>query len=367
MKQWPGRVRALVRRERAHSYVLIVLLSFAGTVSGTRLFLELTGYPQIGHGSLHIAHVLWGGLLLFAACLLLLITANRWALLLGAVLGGIGMGFFMDEIGKFITASNDYFFPAAAPIVYAFFLLTIMVYLQIRRPQPVDSRTELYRVLDQVSELLDSDLQQSELLETRHRLEQLVEREQDPALVQLAQSLLGFLGSPAVRTAPANPGLLERAAAAIERLQQQWLTQARLRWILTTGLMVLAASSTLNLIRLSLGAGQPEALEAFILQLIESKPVAGFPALNGYLVQTGVQAAAGLLCLLAAVLLLFSRFGAALNLAYYGLLLNLTIGNVLIFYFEQFSTILPAALQFVLLLGVLDFRSRFSSSLPPAA
>jgi len=361
MKLWLGRVRTPVRRERAHSYVLVLLLSFAGTVSGTRLFLELTGYPQIGDGNLHIAHVLWGGLLLFAACLLLLITANRCALLLGAVLGGIGMGFFMDEIGKFITASNDYFFPAAAPIVYAFFLLTILVYLQIRRPQAVDSRTELYRVLDQLSELLDSDLQESELQQARRRLEQLVEREQDPALVQLADSLLGFLNSTAIRTAPANSGFLDRATAAFEQLQQRWLTQPRLRWMLAIGLLVLAVTSSLNLLRLSLGAGQPEALETFILQLIESKPVAGFPALNGFLVQTGVQAAAGLLCLLAAVLLVFSRTSAALNLAYYGLLLNLTIGNVLIFYFEQFSTILPAALQFLLLLGVLDFRSRFSS------
>jgi hypothetical protein len=27
----------------------------------------VTGYPQIGNSTLHIAHVLWGGLLLFGA------------------------------------------------------------------------------------------------------------------------------------------------------------------------------------------------------------------------------------------------------------------------------------------------------------
>jgi hypothetical protein len=34
----------------------------------TRLFLALTGYPQIGNSVLHIAHALWGALLLLVGC-----------------------------------------------------------------------------------------------------------------------------------------------------------------------------------------------------------------------------------------------------------------------------------------------------------
>ncbi|HEY5903448.1 MAG TPA: hypothetical protein VIU39_12900, partial [Anaerolineales bacterium] len=54
-----------MRREAAERYMFITLLSFSVSVSVTRLFLSLSGYPQIGGGELHIAHVLWGGLLLF--------------------------------------------------------------------------------------------------------------------------------------------------------------------------------------------------------------------------------------------------------------------------------------------------------------
>ena len=66
-------VRKPVKREGAEKYLLYTLLSFAASVALTRLFLELTGYPQLGSSELHIAHVLWGGLLLFVASLLPLI------------------------------------------------------------------------------------------------------------------------------------------------------------------------------------------------------------------------------------------------------------------------------------------------------
>ncbi len=122
-----------VKRPGAENYLLLSLLSFALSVAGTRLFLELTGYPQLGNSELHIAHVLWGGLLLFVAALLPLIYANRWVYSTSGILSGLGVGLFIDEVGKFITQSNDYFYPPAAPIIYAFFLLVVLLYQRVRR------------------------------------------------------------------------------------------------------------------------------------------------------------------------------------------------------------------------------------------
>ena len=78
----------LVQRDNAPKYILIMVVSFATTVVVTRYYLELTGYPQIGGGELHIAHLLWGGLALFIASLLPLIFANRRGYDWTAVLSG---------------------------------------------------------------------------------------------------------------------------------------------------------------------------------------------------------------------------------------------------------------------------------------
>src|SRR5690349_6702655 len=118
MKAQPSRPSATGRVERAGApgYLMLLAVSFGVTVIVTRVFLALTGYPQIGNDTLHIAHALWGGLLLAVAVGLLLTYANTRLLPVGALLGGVGTGLFIDEIGKFITQRNDYFFPLAAPL-----------------------------------------------------------------------------------------------------------------------------------------------------------------------------------------------------------------------------------------------------------
>ena len=163
----------LVKQNGADSYLLVLMASFGATVIIVRLLLELSGYPQIGDNTYHLAHLLWGGLLLFLGLLLLLLVSNRWVFWVVAVMGGAGVGLFIDEVGKFITESNDYFFPLAFPIIYAFMLVCVWIYLRVRRHRPSDTRTLLYHALDDLKQVLDNDLdpfEHSELLETLDRV-----------------------------------------------------------------------------------------------------------------------------------------------------------------------------------------------------
>jgi hypothetical protein len=74
--------------DRSSRLMLIVLVSCAVTVALTRLFLVLTGYPQIGGSTFHLAHALWGGLALFLASTMALVMQNRGAAVIIALLTG---------------------------------------------------------------------------------------------------------------------------------------------------------------------------------------------------------------------------------------------------------------------------------------
>ena len=105
------------------------LIMAVAAILGIRLGLHLTGYPQLGGGGLHIAHMLWGGLGMLVAIILMLEFSNRTAREWAAIVGGIGFGTFIDELGKFITSDNNYFYQPSIAVIYVIF---ISLFLSIR-------------------------------------------------------------------------------------------------------------------------------------------------------------------------------------------------------------------------------------------
>ncbi|MET0557339.1 MAG: hypothetical protein ABW065_01530 [Solirubrobacterales bacterium] len=87
-----------------------------------RTQLYLTHYPQLGGHGLHIAHLLWGGVFMVVALAILLSLLGRRARQVAALVAGVGFGFFIDELGKFITADNNYFYKPAAGLIYLIFI-----------------------------------------------------------------------------------------------------------------------------------------------------------------------------------------------------------------------------------------------------
>jgi hypothetical protein len=360
MHRFTSNIRRPVRRPGAEQYLLITLLSFAASVSLTRLFLEMTGYPQLGGGELHIAHVLWGGLLLFIAAILPLLVANRWSYLWGSILAGTGVGLFIDEVGKFITQSNNYFYPLAAPIIYAFFLLTVLIYLRVRKPETGEPRSELYQAFDSMEEVLDHDLDSRERDELKRRLKHVIETSDQPDLKRLAIELMEFLESDAVRLVPQQPPLLSGLKERWRSFEAKYISRQRLTFFLAGGLVGLGLVSLWNMSRaLPIGA-QPTSLETIMMRLIEAGQLRGQTSLNWFAARLALESTVGLLLIVSAGLLIAGKTQLGVSMAYLGLLLSLTTVDLLVFYFDQFSTILTAGVQFGLLLLLSYFRDHFT-------
>lgn len=154
--------RHLMRNLEAASLLELFLVTAAFSVLGIRFFLALTGYPSFSPGNLHIAHVLLGGVLMMVALVIALAYINKSAYYLVAVLGGFGFGAFIDELGKFITGDNNYFFrPTVALIYIVFILLYLAIENFVNKPQ-LSEEERLINVLEIAKEVVLEDLDHRE-------------------------------------------------------------------------------------------------------------------------------------------------------------------------------------------------------------
>lgn len=351
-------LRKLVQRENAVRYMMISLLSFVATVSLVRSFLALTGYPQIGSGTLHIAHVLWGGLVLYIAAILPLIYLNPRLHIIGAILSGVGMGLFIDEVGKFITSQYDYFFPAAAPIMYVFFLLVVILVIMIQRPKVVDGRAELVQALEIVREQLYRPLEPVERVHIEGDLGKVIKADPDSLYQEMAKRLLELVRSDP-RTAPeTRPAWWLRLTKQLER----WLTERRLSWLLGVGMVLLGLITLKNPWQVWLEQVVPNSALVAFLHSHAGRQIAPTDAPVLFNTRLVLEVLIGILLLVSAGLLMAGKKRLACNLGYFSLLLSIVVLDMLLFYFEQFSTVVIVKLQFIVLFGVIFYRMRYLRS-----
>ena len=182
----------------------VFLVAAVGCVLTIRFMLAATGYPQLGGGGLHIAHMLWGGLGMLVALLLVFVSLSRGGFFAAALIGGLGFGAFIDEIGKFVTSNNDYFYRPAVAMIYVAFMLLYLAGRMIEHLVRPASRTYLANALEILKEAAARDLTTQEMERARAYL-----REAGPE-EPLAPAISAVLDR-AEAIPPNPPGLFARA------------------------------------------------------------------------------------------------------------------------------------------------------------
>lgn len=335
--------RSAVKRYQADRYLFIFLITFVLTVIALRVVLWAAGYPQLGEDVLHVAHVFWGGLALFTASVVLLALANRWALTVGAILSGGGVGLFMDEVGKFVTRSNDYFSPAAAPIIYALFLLTVSIYSYVRRPPEQTARGEMYRAFEQMGHVLDGTITRPDLEALARRLRVVRATTKDGAIVELAASMLNVVQK-ASAMAPAKPSAWRRWASTLgEGLKRLVFTPRRLQ---------------LTLVALLIASGVYQLLNGALAPLRDGSSQSLASGLGlGSLLEIGV----GLSSFAGGVLIASGHHERGLSLAIGSLAVGLTFAALFVLYEDQVKGLFITLVQWIALIVALSFKRAYTA------
>ncbi|MGB0121251.1 MAG: hypothetical protein WBP55_09900 [Solirubrobacterales bacterium] len=208
MDKRPRLINNPIRRFDFVQKLELFLLTSVATILVIRTQLWLTNYPQLGGGGLHIAHLLYGGIFMLIAIWISVIYMNRGSRTVAAFIGGVGFGFFIDELGKFITSDNNYFYKPAAGIIYIVFIVLFLITRELSRRQVLDQKTALANAMSYLPATVAGDFRRDDL-ETATRL--LNQADQDDPRTRLTREFF----KEAIVSPTKEPS---RLAVAIERI-----------------------------------------------------------------------------------------------------------------------------------------------------
>jgi len=337
-----GRIN-LNRRVNAVAYMEIFFVAAVTSVLAIRLFLALTGYPQIGGGGLHIAHMLWGGLLMLGSLIILLCFIGQTSERLATLIGGIGFGTFIDETGKFITSDSNYFFQPAISIIYILFVALFVFMRALESRQHFTEQEYVLNALRVIEEVVVRDLDEDE----RRKAEDYLRAGGSASYLHVAlQKVL----SHAVTVTPKSPGLIERAKSFVADIyrsaaRQWWFSFGVIAFFLgQLGIQLLYAFILVFIIGLGWN-------EIFDFRLI-NRIIVNFLHLTfvdwieiGFSLLSGAFVMWGIVCMRRSRLKAFAWFERSI-------LISILITQVFAFYKEQFSALLGLFLNIAVLFAV---------------
>lgn len=326
----------MVRRSSGAALVQAFVLLAVLTILITRAYLHATGYPQIGGATLHIAHALWGGAAMVTALLLQFLFTGRRVRHWAVAVGGIGFGLFLDEVGKFVTKTNDYFYAPSFSIMYVVIVLLLLVNRAVQDFRPPTARDDLLEAVDATSDGLVGGITAVTRAQIHGLLKSATDRGADPAAADAVARVLD-----SCRPLPPDP--VEKFGRWLARTEARTLVGARLS---------LACGAALTLFSLV-------GLISAILTITHDVQASTGGAVTA-IGQLCGSALAFLLCAGAWTMRLTGRGGplGPLKLLRAASLVTMLLTEVFDFTAQQLGALLNVVVGLVAL-GVFDYRIRF--------
>ena len=328
------------------------LVCAIATILIVRTQLWLTNYPQLGGKGLHIAHLLWGGLLMLVAIVVLLAFVSPSARAVAAVVGGVGLGLFIDELGKFVTADNNYFFKPTAAIIYCFFIVFFLAIRGLDRRRAFTQREYLVNVIEILKEGALHDLDESK----RQRALALLARadQSDPLVPELRRMLQGMDARSAAPTAAARSARRIRVAFSNVR-DRPWFARVVVMFFSLWALLSVLQVASL------LAFGTAELSSAKVLRV--GPRIASSPLGSGqveFLKWADLAASLAATGFVLAGLYLFaqSRRVAAFTMFERAVLVSIFFTQVFAFVYSQFAAVFGLFLELILFVAVRATLSR---------
>jgi hypothetical protein len=214
-----------------------------------------------------------------------------------------------------------------------------------------------------MEEVLDQDLSDRERARILDRLNRIQSSATNPDYVHLANALQEFINSETIYLVPHKPNFIERCQNWIDRFESGHVNRTDIRILLAVTLLAMGSLQLLYPVRFMLHVSSQAELTTFVSDLVRSGLVHSQTALAWFEIRVGLQVVVGLILVFSAILYFANKDRRATALGYLGLLLALTSVNLLVFYFDQFSTIVTASAELFVLLVVIYYRRRYFGNL----
>lgn len=332
----------LARNVEADDLLETLLVSAISSIFLIRFFLYITGYWQLGGGIFHIAHVLWGGIFMLVGLVILLTFLGKRVRVLGAVIGGVGFGFFIDELGKFITKDNNYFYEPTVSLLYLLFLILFFIFRSFSKRQ-LSRKEYLMNALSFLEDVINNDMDSEE----QEKFNQFIKHaDTTHHLTKTLKSISNQIELVEKR----EPSKLNKLYQSLSAKYEQTLRSDLFLKLVLVAVVIKGVHGLLSLMLILFGSFDPQRLFLFI-SLTKSE----FASI-GFLISTSISI---LLVIVGIIGYRFSRI-QSYRLFKYSVLVSILVTQFFSFYIDQFSAVFNLIFNLLLLFGLNELISRNS-------